>query len=151
MKRTNRARQDNRADVDDNRPMRLPLMLATVAAIVGVAVAVPALADPPPGPVPDDPAADSAFLDSLNKAGMTYNSAPNVITAGRKACDLMNQGLSQGELVNKLSLLNPGLNSGGAMKFAALASSAYCPDFLNRSSTQNNSPYPGFKGMLGGQ
>ena len=66
------------------------------------------------------------------------------------ACDFMNQGLSQNDLVEKLSLLNPGLNHGGAMKFAALASSAYCPDFLNRSSTQNNSPYPGFKG-IGGQ
>jgi len=129
--------------------MRVLLVLAAAATIIGSAA--PALADPPPPSVPDNPGADSAFLDSLNKAGMTYNSAPNAITAGRKACDLMNQGLSQGELVNKLSLLNPGLNSGGAMKFAALASSAYCPDFLNRSSTQNNSPYPGFKGMMGGQ
>ena len=129
--------------------MRVLVVLAAAATIL--TSAAPAVADPPPPSVPDNPGADSAFLDSLNKAGMTYNSAPNVITAGRKACDLMNQGLSQGELVNKLSLLNPGLNSGGAMKFAALASSAYCPDFLNRSSTQNNSPYPGFKGMLGGQ
>ena len=129
--------------------MRVLVVLAAAATIL--TSAAPAVADPPPPSVPDNPGAASAFLDSLNKAGMTYNSAPNVITAGRKACDLMNQGLSQGELVNKLSLLNPGLNSGGAMKFAALASSAYCPDFLNRSSTQNNSPYPGFKGMLGGQ
>src|ERR1700753_4141173 len=129
--------------------MRLILAFAGLAVAVGAAAR--AVADPPPPSVPDNPGADSAFLDSLNKAGMTYNSAPNVITAGRKACDLMNQGLSQGELVNKRSLLNPGLNSGVAMKFAALASSAYCPDFLNRSSTQNNSPYPGFKGMMGGQ
>ncbi|MDT5273895.1 MAG: hypothetical protein QOE48_3224 [Mycobacterium sp.] len=127
--------------------MRLLLCLAGLAVAVGVAV--PASADPPPPP-PDNPGADGAFLDSLNKAGMTYNSGPNAITAGRKACDFMNQGLSQNDLVEKLSLLNPGLNSGGAMKFAALASSAYCPDFLNRSSTQNNSPYPGFKGALGG-
>ncbi|MGB7109525.1 MAG: DUF732 domain-containing protein [Mycobacterium sp.] len=113
-------------------------------------VAAPAAADPPPPSVPDNPGADAAFLDSLNKAGLTYNSGSNAVTAGRKACDFMNQGLSQNDLVEKLSLLNPGLNHGGAMKFAALASSAYCPDFLNRSSTQNNSPYPGFKGMLGG-
>jgi len=127
--------------------MRLSSSLAGLAVAVGLAA--PALADPPPPSVPDNPAADSAFLDSLNKAGMTYNSAPNAIGAGRMACSLMNQGLSQGELVNKLSLLNPGLNSGGAMKFAALASSAYCPEYLDRSSTQNNSPYPGFKGMAG--
>ncbi len=128
--------------------MRLLLGLTCLAVAVGVAA--PAAADPPPPSVPDNPGADAAFLDSLNKAGMTYNSGSNAVTAGRKACDFMNQGLSQNDLVEKLSLLNPGLNHGGAMKFAALASSAYCPDFLNRSSTQNNSPYPGFKGMLGG-
>jgi len=127
--------------------MRLLLGLAGLAVAVGAAA--PALADPPPPP-PDNPGADAAFLDSLNKAGMTYNSGSNAVTAGRKACDFMNQGLSQNDLVEKLSLLNPGLNHGGAMKFAALASSAYCPDFLDKSSTQNNSPYPGFKGMLGG-
>ena len=127
--------------------MRLFLVVASTATIL--CLAAPATADPPP-PAPDNPGADAAFLDSLNKAGMTYNSGSNAVTAGRKACDFMNQGLSQNDLVEKLSLLNPGLNHGGAMKFAALASSAYCPDFLNRSSTQNNSPYPGFKGMLGG-
>jgi hypothetical protein len=127
--------------------MRLLLISAGAALMVGLAA--PALADPPPPGVPDDPGADSAFLASLDKAGMHYNSPSNVIGAGRKACDFMNQGLSQGDLVNKISLLNPGLNTGGAMKFAALASSAYCPQWLDKSSTQNNSPYPGFKGMLG--
>jgi hypothetical protein len=127
------------------------LLLSLAGAAIAVALAAPALADPPPPSEPDNPGADTAFLDSLSKAGMTYNSGPNVIAAGRKACDFMNQGLSQGELVSKLSLLNPGLNSGGAMKFAALASSAYCPQWLDKSSTQNNSPYPGFKGMMGGQ
>ena len=125
------------------------LLLSLAGAAIAVALAVPALADPPPPSQPDNPGADTAFLDSLSKAGMTYNSGSNVIAAGRKACDFMNQGLSQGELVNKLSLLNPGLNSGGAMKFAALASSAYCPQWLDSSSTQNNSPYPGFKGLTG--
>ncbi len=52
----------------------------------------------------------------------------------RLACDMMNSGTSEQDVVTKLSLLNPGLNSGGAMKFAALASSAYCPDYLNKSS-----------------
>ena len=127
--------------------MRLSSSLAGLAVAVGLAA--PALADPPPPSVPDDPAADSVFLDSLNKAGMTYNSAPNVIDAGRAACSLMDQGLSQGELVNKLSLLNPGLNPGSAMKFAALASSAYCPEYLDRSSNKKKSSYSGFKGMAG--
>ena len=138
MKRTNRARQDNRADVDDDGPMRLPLMLATVAAIVGFAV--PALAGPPPGPVPDDPAADSAFLDSLNKAGMTYRSGTDAVAAGRMACNMMISGRSEKDVVDELSMRNPGLNSGGAMRFAALASSTYCPDYLSKSSQHTTQP-----------
>src|SRR6202012_1474448 len=113
--------------------MRLSLALAAVATMVGLAV--PALADPPPPSVPDNPAADATFLDSLHKAGMRYSNGSSAIAAGRMACDLMNSGTSEKAVVDKLSMLNPGLNSGGAMKFAALASSAYCPDYLNKSST----------------
>ena len=47
-----KTRQDNHADLDDDGPMRLPLMLATVAATIGLAVGVPALADPGPLPAP---------------------------------------------------------------------------------------------------
>ncbi|HEY2197069.1 MAG TPA: DUF732 domain-containing protein [Mycobacterium sp.] len=126
--------------------MRLSLALAAVATMVGLAV--PALADPPPPSVPDNPAADATFLDSLNKAGMSYSNGSSAIAAGKMACDLMNSGTSEKDVVDKLSMLNPGLNSGGAMKFAALASSAYCPDYLNKSSTptKSASPFPGFGG-----
>jgi hypothetical protein len=126
--------------------MRLSLALAAVATMV--CLAVPALADPPPPSVPDNPAADATFLDSLNKAGMSYSNGSSAIAAGRMACDLMNSGTSEKDVVDKLSMLNPGLNSGGAMKFAALASTAYCPDYLNKSSTptKSASPFPGFGG-----
>jgi hypothetical protein len=123
--------------------MRLLLVLAGAAITVGFAV--PALADPPSPSVPDNPAADATFLDSLNKAGMTFTNSSSAINAGRMTCDLMNAGTPQQDVVSKLSLLNPGLNSGGAMKFAALASSAYCPDYLTRDSapTKSNSPFGG--------
>jgi hypothetical protein len=137
-------RQDNRADLDDNRPMRLLFVLANVVAVVGLAV--PAQADPP---APPDPASDANFIDSLNKAGMTFRNGPDAIKAGRWACDMMNEGQSEMDVVSKLSALNPGLNTGGAMKFAALASSAYCPEFLSKSSQKSSSPSP--FGGLGGQ
>jgi Protein of unknown function (DUF732) len=124
--------------MDDDGPMRLPLMLATVAATIGLAI--PALADPPPGPVPDDPAADANFVDSLNKAGMTFRSAPDAVAAGRMACNMMIGGRSEKDVVDELSMRNPGLNSAGAMKFAALASSAYCPDYLTKSSQHTTQP-----------
>jgi Protein of unknown function (DUF732) len=145
-----KTRQDNPDDLDDDGPMRLPLMLATVAATIGLALAVPALADPgdpPPGPVPDDPAADARFLDTLNQAGMTYRNGADAVAAGRMACNMMISGRSEKDVVDELSMRNPGLNGGGAMKFAALASSTYCPDYLSKSSVHTTQPLiPGLGG-----
>jgi hypothetical protein len=115
--------------------MRLSLALAAVATMVGLAV--PALADPPD---PPDPAADGNFIASLNKAGMTFRKDSDAVAAGRLACDMMNSGTSEQDVVNKLAALNPGLTAGGAMKFAALASSAYCPDYLTKSSQHTTQP-----------
>jgi hypothetical protein len=122
-------------------------MFATVAATIGVALAVPALADPPPGPVPDDPAADAHFLDTLNQAGMSYRNGADAVAAGRMACNMMISGRSEKDVIDELSMRNPGLNGGGAMKFAALASSTYCPDYLSKSSVHTTQPLiPGLGG-----
>jgi hypothetical protein len=135
--------QDNPANVHHNDVMRLLLTLAAGALAVGLAV--PSLADPADNEAPPDPAADSNFVASLNKAGMTFRNPSDAIKAGRYACDMMNNGAAETDVVSKLSMLNPGLNNAGAMKFAALASSAYCPDYLSKSSTKtsNPSPFPG--------
>jgi Protein of unknown function (DUF732) len=129
--------------------MRLLPALAGLAVTIGLAV--PAQADPgdpAPGPVPDNPAADAAFLDSLNKAGMTYRNGADAVAAGRMACNMMISGRSEKDVVDELSMRNPGLNTGGAMRFAALASSAYCPEYLNQSSVKTTSPAP-FPGLPG--
>jgi hypothetical protein len=118
--------------------MRLSLALAAVATMVGLAV--PALADPPDPPAPPDPAADANFIGSLKNAGMTFRNESDAVAAGRLACAMMNSGTSEQDVVTKLSALNPGLNTGGAMKFAALASSAYCPDYLSKSSQHTTQP-----------
>ena len=111
-----------------------------------VGLAVPALADPPNPPAPPDPAADANFIASLNKAGMTFRKESDAVAAGRLACDMMNSGTSEQDVVTKLAALNPVLNTGGAMKFAALASTAYCPDYLSKSSASKG----GLGGLLGG-
>jgi hypothetical protein len=46
--------------------MRLPVVLASLAALIGLAV--PAHADPGP---------DAGFLDALNNAGITYHNGPD--------------------------------------------------------------------------
>ena len=118
-----------------------------VALLVGW-LAVPALADPPAPTAPPDPAADANFIASLNKAGMTFRKESDAVAAGRLACDMMNSGTSEQDVVTKLAALNPGLNTGGAMKFAALASTAYCPDYLSKSSAPSKSG--GLGGLFGG-
>ena len=112
-----------------------------------VGLAVPALADPPDPSVPPDPAADANFIGSLKNAGMTFRNESDAVAAGRLACDMMNSGTSEQDVVTKLSALNPGLNTGGAMKFAALASTAYCPDYLTKSSQKKSG---GLGGLFGG-
>jgi Protein of unknown function (DUF732) len=58
--------------------MRLLVVLAAFGAAIGLAA--PAQADP-----------DSDFLAGLNNAGITYQSGPDAIGIGRRACDLMDQ------------------------------------------------------------
>ena len=127
--------------------MRLLLVLASVAAALGLAV--PALADPPDPPAPD-PAVDANFIGSLKNAGMTFRKESDAVAAGRLACDMMNSGTSEQDVVTKLSALNPGLNTAGAMKFAALASTAYCPDYLTKSSQKSSGGLGGLFGGAGG-
>ena len=128
--------------------MRLLLVLASLAMTLGLAA--PALADPPPDPPPPDPAADAHFISSLKNAGMTFRKESDAVAAGRLSCDMMKSGTSEQDVVTKLSALNPGLSTAGAMKFAALASTAYCPDYLTKSSQKKSGGLGGLFGGLGG-
>jgi Protein of unknown function (DUF732) len=127
--------------------MRILLVLASMAVTLGLAA--PALADPPEPP-PPDPAADANFIASLKSAGMTFRKESDAVAAGRLSCDMMNSGTSEQDVVTKLSAMNPGLNTGGAMKFAALASTAYCPDYLTKSSQKSSGGMGGLFGGMGG-
>ena len=71
---------------------------------------------------------------------MTYRSGADAVAAGRMACNMMISGRSEKDVVDELSMRNPGLNGGGAMRFAALASSTYCPDYLSKSSQHTTQP-----------
>ena len=78
----------------------------------------------------------------------TFRKESDAVAAGRLSCDMMNSGTSEQDVVTKLSALNPGLSTAGAMKFAALASTAYCPDYLTKSSQKK--PSGGLGGLFGG-
>jgi hypothetical protein len=120
--------------------MRRLLVLAGLAAIIGLAV--PAQADPSS----TDPGLDANFLGALNKAGITYSNGPAAVAAARTACDLMDQGQAEIDVIKRVTELNPGFGYSGATKFTAIASSVYCPEYLGKSSVKTTAPGP-FPGL----
>ena len=107
--------------------MRRPLAVVGVAAALGMAL--PAHADPSSS----DPNLDASFLDSLTKAGITINSRPGAIKAGKAACGMMEQGQPELDVIQLVTRQNPGLDTTRAAEFTAIAASAYCPQYLQRA------------------
>ncbi|MDT5255058.1 MAG: hypothetical protein QOD10_138 [Mycobacterium sp.] len=110
--------------------MRLVLLLASVAAVIGTAA--PAYADPD--------GKDQTFLNALSQAGLTYLNADRAINAGKQVCSLADGGMTGEEIVKNLQDRNPGFGGPGAAKFAAIAASAYCPEKLTQAEDQGPPP-----------
>ena len=108
--------------------MRFLVMLAGFAAVLGVAT--PAQADPgSSGP-------DASFLAALTKAGITYQDPTVAVAVGKKACELMDQGNPEVNVVKSVSSSNPGFTADGAAQFTMIAASAYCPQHMGQAATQ---------------
>jgi Protein of unknown function (DUF732) len=118
---------DNGADVRDDGAMRRLLVLLGVAAALGFAVSAHA------DPGSTNPNLDASFLDSLTKAGITINSRPGAIKAGKAACGMMEQGQPELDVIQLVTRQNPGLDTTRAAEFTAIAASAYCPQYLQRA------------------
>jgi hypothetical protein len=105
--------------------------LAVLLGIAGVALsfATPAYADPA-----TDPKLDTNFLDALQRAGITFDNGAEAVNAAKGACDLINQGRSQLDVVHMVTEQNPRIDTMTAAKFTAIAASAYCPQQLPRAS-----------------
>ncbi|HYB37294.1 MAG TPA: DUF732 domain-containing protein [Mycobacterium sp.] len=100
--------------------MRLRLVVPAVAAMIGLAV--PAHADSA-----DD---DANFLAALKNAGISYSNADRAVAAGKTVCDQLGNGAKATDLVKQLTDVNPGFTANGAVKFAGIAASVYCPQQL---------------------
>ena len=112
--------------------MRLLVMVAGFAAVLGVAT--PAQADT------GNSGPDASFLAALTKAGITYQDPTAAIAVGKKACELMDQGNSQADVIKSVSSSNPGFTVDGAAQFAMIAASAYCPQHMGQPITQAPPP-----------
>jgi hypothetical protein len=99
--------------------MRLLVVLAGFAATIGLAA-----------PAQADASADANFLAALNNAGITYQSGPDAIASGQRACQLMDQGYSQDSVVKSMTDQNQGFRTDAATKFVQSAENVYCPQHI---------------------
>ncbi|MGB8387387.1 DUF732 domain-containing protein [Mycobacterium sp.] len=99
--------------------MRLLLVLASVAAMVGLVA-----------PASADIDNDQDFLTDLRQAGITYQDPDHAITAAKLVCELLDDGKSDAEIVTELRNRNPAFQGPGAARFTFLAASHYCPNYL---------------------
>lgn len=98
------------------------LLLALLGAIGTISFAALAHAEPEGD--------DGAFLANLNSSGITYSSPGQVIASAKAVCGLLGRGETGLQVVSDIKEQNPGMTMDAAAKFAALASSAYCPHHL---------------------
>jgi hypothetical protein len=107
------------ADLYKDEAMRLLVVLASFAAVVGLAT--PAHAGPDP---------DASFLAALNNARITYQSGPDATAIGRRAWQLMDQGHREPDVIKSMTEQNAGFTTGAATKFTQIAESIYCPQHI---------------------
>lgn len=109
--------------------MRFLIVLASLVATVGSAV--PAQAEPS-----IDPGLDGSFLSQLSQASITYTNGPAAVAAAHTACNMMDSGQKEIDVIKQVMNLNPGFGLAGSTRFTAIASSVYCPDYLSKSSAR---------------
>jgi hypothetical protein len=117
--------RDNGVNLYDDEAMRTLVVVATLAAAIGLAV--PAHADPSP---------DASFLAALDKAGISYHSGPDAVAAAKKVCDWINHGQRRSDVIVSVAASNPGFAMSSAEEFTTLAERAYCPDHPREPAAQ---------------
>ena len=123
--------------------MRRLLVVLGIASSLGSAI-----------PAQADPNVDASFVDALNKAGITFNDSKSAVDAGKTACGLMDQGKPELDVIQLVTQQNPGISTTSAAQFTAIATSAYCPQYLRRATDTDGSqaqPPPERVGGSGGQ
>ena len=126
--------RDNGANLYEDEAMRFLVMLAGFAAVLGVAT--PAQADP------GNSGTDASFLAALQKSGITYQDPTVAVAVGKKACELMDRGNPQVDVIKSVSSSNSGFTVDGAAQFTMIAASAYCPQHMGQPLSQALVPTP---------
>lgn len=96
-----------------------------LGALAPVCFAAPAHGDPSE--------TDTAFLASLQAAGITYNRADQAIITAKMVCGFIAEGKPSPEVLEGLKARNPGLTTEHGTQFVGIAAQLYCPDQLVRN------------------
>jgi Protein of unknown function (DUF732) len=101
--------------------VRRLMLAASTTAVIGLAVAPHAAADK----------TDEGFLASLRQAKISYGDATQAVAAGKKVCDMADNGKKAPDVVQAVEIDNPGMGDDGATRFAVIAANWYCPDQID--------------------
>lgn len=119
--------------------MKRLLVVAGIAASLGSAI-----------PAHADPNVDASFVDALTKAGITFSDSKSAVSAGKSACGLLDQGKPELDVIQLVTQQNPGISTTSAAKFTAIATSAYCPQYLRRATDTDGSQAQPPRDRVGG-
>ena len=121
--------------------MRRLLVVVGIASSLGSAI-----------PAHAEPNVDASFVDALTKAGITISNSKSAVSAGKSACGLLDQGKPELDVIALVTQQNPGISTTSAAQFTAIATSAYCPQYLHRATDGGQAqPPPDRVGGSGGQ
>ncbi len=107
-------------------------LLTAFVVLLGIAIAVPAQADPGLDEAPSN-GNNGVFLSDLQKVGIGFNDPNQAISAGQAVCACIHNGMSGLHLLKHLQENNPGLTENGAAQFATISAKSYCPQQLEES------------------
>ncbi|MFZ3293225.1 MAG: DUF732 domain-containing protein [Mycobacterium sp.] len=110
--------------------MRLLVVLASVAAVIGLATTAQA----------DPSGSDATFIAALHSSGIPYQNAPDAVAIGRRVCELMDQGHAEADVIKSMTQANPGLTDDVATRFTHIAESTYCPQYVKAAPPPPQQP-----------
>jgi hypothetical protein len=123
----------------------MKLLLALLGVLMGIAISVPAHADPG---IDESPTNENneTFLADLHKVGIAYGDPSQAISAGQAVCAHIHNGMSGLHLIKHLQENNPALTENGAAQFATISAKSYCPRQLDETEEPGGHKGGGGKG-----
>jgi hypothetical protein len=93
-------------------------------------------------PGSDNSGPDASFLAALDTAGITYQNKAAAVAVGKEACELMDRGDPEPDVVKQVSASHLNFTPSAATSFTVIAASAYCRRQLGNLTVLQAPPPP---------